>query len=183
MDCGRARPQPAVARLAGEHDVSADDAHTIASDPALQAFFDEARAVHPNARLVANWVVNEVGRELKSAGAKGLPFRGAAIGELCALVEAGTISGKIAKDLFAELVKNGGSPKAMAERQGIQQISDAGAVAAAVDAVLAENPDMIARYRAGNVNLLGALVGLTMKKTGGKANPQLVNETLKRKLG
>ncbi len=182
-DRGRARSQPAVARLAGEHDLPAEDARTLASDPALQLFFDEARAVHPNARLVANWVVNEVGRELKSAGAKGLPFRGAAIGELCALVEAGTISGKIAKDLFSELVKNGGSPKAMVEHQGIQQISDAGAVEAAVDAVLAESPDMITRYRAGNVNLLGALVGLTMKKTGGKANPQLVNETLKRKLG
>jgi Asp-tRNA(Asn)/Glu-tRNA(Gln) amidotransferase B subunit len=140
-------------------------------------------AAHKNAKVVANWVVNEVGRELKAAGGRGLLFSGAAVGELCALLDAGTISGKIAKDVFAEMVKTGASPKAIVERQGSRQISDAGAVETAVDAVLADNAEMVARYRAGNANLIGAFVGLVMKKTGGKANPKLVNDVLKQRLG
>ncbi|MFT3770731.1 MAG: hypothetical protein QM820_35355 [Minicystis sp.] len=91
--------------------------------------------------------------------------------------------GKIAKEVFAEMVKGGGSPKAIVAQRGIEQIADTSAVEAAVTAVIAENADMAARYRAGNANLLGAFVGLVMKKTGGKASPKLVNEVLKQKLG
>jgi Asp-tRNA(Asn)/Glu-tRNA(Gln) amidotransferase B subunit len=136
-----------------------------------------------SAKVVANWVVNDVGHALKAAGPKGLPFGGEAVGELCALIEAGTISGKIAKEVFAVLAKDGGSPKGIVAARGIEQIADTGAVEAAVAAVVAENADMAARYRAGNPNLLGAFVGLVMKKTGGKASPKLVNELLRKKLG
>jgi glutaminyl-tRNA synthetase len=85
--------------------------------------------------------------------------------------------------VLAEMLKGGGSPKAIVERQGIRQIADAGALEPAVDAVLAENADAVARYKAGNSNLMGAFVGMVMKKTGGKANPKLVNELLRKKLG
>jgi glutaminyl-tRNA synthetase len=110
-------------------------------------------------------------REAKAGGVGALPFRGAAVGELCALVDAGTLSGKIAKEVFAEMVKGGGSPREIVERNGLRQISDAGAIEAAVAAVLAENADAVARYRAGNANLLGAFVGMVMKKTGARRTP------------
>jgi glutaminyl-tRNA synthetase len=174
---------PEAAALRDTHGLGADDARTIAGDPALRAFFDEAVAAHKAAKAIANWVVNDVRRELKAAGAKGLPFGGAALGELCALIEGGTISGKIAKEVFAEMVKGGGSPKAIVAHRGIEQIADTSALEAAVTAVVGENADMVARYRAGNQNLIGAFVGLVMKKTGGKANPKLVNDLLKQKLG
>ena len=174
---------PEAAALSEAHGLAEGDARTLAGDAALRVFFEAAIGAGAPARGVANWVVNDVRRELKSAGAGGLRFGGAEIGELTGLVEAGTISGKIAKEVFAELVKGGGSPRAIVAARGITQISDAGAVDAAVAAVIAENADMAARYRAGNVNLIGAFVGLVMKKTGGKANPRMVNDLLKQKLG
>jgi glutaminyl-tRNA synthetase len=174
-------PPEAIA-LRDAHGIAAEDARILAGDPALRGFFEQAVAVHPSAKAVANWVVNEVGRALKAAGAAGLPFGGAAVGELVALLDAGTISGKGGKDVLAELVKAGGSPREIVARLGIEQTSDAGAVEAAVDAVLAESAPMVAKYRAGNANLLGALVGLVIKKSGGKASPKLVNELLRRKL-
>jgi glutaminyl-tRNA synthetase len=174
---------PEAIALRDAHGLADGDARTLAADEALRAFFEEALATHPNAQAVANWVVNDVRRERKAAGARGLPFGGAAVGELCALIEAGTISGKMAKEVFAELVKVGGSPKAIVARRGVEQIADAGPVEAAVTAVLAENADMVARYRGGNANLMGAFVGLVMKQTGGKASPKVVNELLRKALG
>jgi glutaminyl-tRNA synthetase len=126
--------------------------------------------------------VNEVLRETKGAGVSALAFKGAAVGELVALVESGTLSGKIGKDVLAEMVKTGKGPRAIVEEKGLRQITDTSAIAAAVDAVLAENADAVARYRAGNANLLGALVGMVMKKTGGKANPKVVNDLLRQRL-
>jgi len=174
---------PEAAALRDAHGIGADDARTLAGDPALRAFFDEAVAARATPRAVANWVVNDVRRELKAAGPKGLPFGGAAVGELSALIEGGTISGKIAKEVFAAMVKGGGRPGEIVAQRGIEQIADPSALEAAVTAVVGENGDMAARYRAGNQNLIGAFVGLVMKKTGGKANPKLVNELLRQKLG
>jgi Asp-tRNA(Asn)/Glu-tRNA(Gln) amidotransferase B subunit len=80
------------------------------------------------------------------------------------------------------MLKGGGSPREIVEKKGLRQITDAGAIEAAVAAVLAENADAVGRYRAGNANLLGAFVGMVMKKTGGKANPKLVNDLLRARL-
>jgi glutaminyl-tRNA synthetase len=177
-------PLPAeAAALRDQHGIAEGDARTLAADAALGAFFAAALGVHGNAKSVANWVVNDVRRELKAAGAKGLPFAGEAVGELSALIDAGTISGKIAKEVFAAMVKSGGSPKAIVAARGIEQIADTSAVEAAVREVLAESADMVARYKAGNANLMGAFVGLVMKKTGGKASPKIVNEALRKQLG
>src|SRR5262249_36983042 len=152
-------------------------------DAGVRAFFEEAVAACPkNAKGVARLVVNEVLREAKGGGVGALPFRGAAVGELCALVDAGTISGTIAKEELAEMLKGGDSPATIVARRGLGQVSDTAAIEAAVDAVLTENADAVARYKAGNANLLGAFVGMVMKKTGGKANPKLVNELLKSRL-
>ena len=126
-------------------------------------------------------MVNEVLREAKS-GVASLPFGGAAVGELVGFVDAGTVSGTMAKEVFAAMLAGGGSPAAIIEARGLRQISDTGAIEAAVAAVLADNADAVARFRAGNANLLGAFVGMVMKKTGGKANPKLVNELLRARL-
>jgi glutaminyl-tRNA synthetase len=187
-------------RLRDAHGLPDDDARILAGDPAVAAFFAEALAAHaeftmglrpaepgsaPNpggAKSVARWIVNEVLGVARAGGIAALPFRGAAVGQLCALVDAGTLSGKIAKEVFAEMVRGGGSPQEIVEKKGLRQISDTGAIEAAVAAVLAENADAVARYRGGNANLLGAFVGMVMKKTGGKANPKLVNELLRARL-
>jgi glutaminyl-tRNA synthetase len=169
-------------RLRDAHGLPDDDARILGADPAVAAFFEEAVGAHPGGgKSVARWIVNEVLRVAKG-GVVALPFKGAAVGELVALIDRGTISGKIAKDVFAEMRKSGERPGAIVEKRGSQQISDTGAIEAAVAAVLSENADAVARYRAGNENLLGAFVGMVMKKTGGKANPKLVNELLRARL-
>jgi glutaminyl-tRNA synthetase len=178
-----AQPSAEAQRLMVDHGISSEDARILASDPALLGFFAEAVEAHRNPKALANWIINEVRSGLKGGSVKDLRFGARALAELCALIDAGTISGKIAKDIFEEMSKGGGSPKAMVEKRGIQQISDAGSLSPVVDAVLAENADAVARYKAGNQNLLGAFVGMVMKKTGGKANPKLLQELLKKKLG
>ena len=167
--------------LRDAHGLPDEDARILGADPAVRAFFEAAAAQH-DGKSVARWIVNEVLREAKS-GVAALPFGGAAVGELCALVDAGTVSGTMAKEVFAEMLRGGGSPRAIIEARGLRQISDTGAIEAAVDGVLAANADAVARFRAGNANLLGAFVGMVMKKTGGKANPKLVNELLRARLG
>ncbi|MCK6591530.1 MAG: glutamine--tRNA ligase, partial [Polyangiaceae bacterium] len=167
-------------KLADEHGITAEEARILAGDAGLSQLFTEALAVHTNAKGIAKWIVNEVARDVK--GAKARPYGGSAIGELIGLVDTGTISGSIAKEVFAEVAQKGGSPKEIVSRVGGQQISDAASLEALIDAVLAENGDAVARYKAGNQNLFGAFVGMAMKKSGGKANPKLLNDLLRKKL-
>jgi glutaminyl-tRNA synthetase len=172
---------PEAKKLAEAHGISAEEARILAGDAGLSQLFTEALSVHPkNAKGIAKWIVNEVARDVK--GAKARPYGGAAIGEIVSLVDAGTISGSIAKEIFAEVAQKGGSPKEIVARVGGQQISDAASIEAVIDAVLAENESAVARFKAGNQNLFGAFVGMAMKKSGGKANPKLLNELLRKKL-
>jgi glutaminyl-tRNA synthetase len=166
--------------LAEKHAISPEDAHVLEQSVPLLALFASALRVHDNSRSIASFLVNEA----PAAARKGEPiaFTGQAIGELVALIDDGTISNAIAKKVMAELEKNGGSPKDIVEKQGLRQITNSSAIESAVDKVLAEQTDVVARYRAGNANVIGALVGFVMKATGGKANPKLVTELLKKKL-
>ncbi len=93
-----------------------------------------------------------------------------------------TISGRIAKDVFAEMVETGKAAKDIVEAKGLKQITDTGPIEAAADTVIAGNPDQVAKFKAGNDKLIGWFVGQVMKATGGKANPQVVNEILRKKL-
>jgi aspartyl-tRNA(Asn)/glutamyl-tRNA(Gln) amidotransferase subunit B len=111
-----------------------------------------------------------------------IPFQPQDLAELLALIDAGTISGKIAKDILPELLANGGSPTKLVESKGLIQISDTGAIDRAIDAVLAANPKELEQYRAGKTKLLGFFVGKVMKETGGRADPKLTNELLVAKL-
>ncbi|MEK7706181.1 MAG: Asp-tRNA(Asn)/Glu-tRNA(Gln) amidotransferase subunit GatB [Myxococcota bacterium] len=158
------------------------DAALLTEDATLARFFEAALARHTNAKGIANWVTSELLRELKDRDIATLPFSGEAVGVLVALIDDGTISGKIAKDVFAEMLVTGGDPAAIVEAKGLRQVSDTGALEAAIDAVMTQQPDSVTSYRAGNEKVLGFLVGQVMKATGGKANPKLVNELLRRKL-
>ena len=104
------------------------------------------------------------------------------VAELVELVEDGTISGKQAKDVFAEMADTGDAPGAIVELRGMKQVSDAGAIEEIVDRIIESNPGQVAGYRGGKTGLLGFFVGQVMRETGGQANPQVVNEVLKRKL-
>lgn len=177
-------PAARRARYVTSFGLSPYDARVLTEDADVATLFDAATANQPNAKGAANWIINEVLRERKgNAGVASLPFDGAALGDLVALIDAGTVSGKMAKDIFAEMLAAGGTPKAIVARLGLVQVSDTSALEPIVAAVLAAQPDSVAKYRAGRTNVLGFLVGQVMQKTGGKANPKVVNRLLRDKLG
>ncbi|MEP7126294.1 MAG: hypothetical protein ABJE95_35510, partial [Byssovorax sp.] len=174
---------PEAARLQSTHGIPAEDARILADDAAVTAFFEAAVAAHPSPKTVAKWIVNDVIRAAKGGSVADLPIDGKALGELVALLDGGTITGKIAKDVLEQMLAGKGRAAAIIASQGLTPIADTGTLDPVVDAVLAENADAVARYKAGNLNLLGAFVGMVMKKTSGKANPRLLNDLLKKKLG
>ena len=137
---------------------------------------------HNHPRAVANWVVNDLLRELKEKKIEDLPFDGQALGRLIALIDNQTISSKIARNVFEHMVQEGGDPAEIVQKQGLKQVTDAAALEPVVAKLLAEHPEEVARYRAGEKKLLGFFVGQAMKATRGKANPNMVNELLRRKL-
>ena len=162
--------------------LAAGDASLLASDDGLAAFFEAAVRCHDNSRALANWVVNELRPALKDKPLKALPLTPPTLAELVALIDGRTISGKVAKQVFAVMLEEGGSPANIVERLELRQVADTGELEPVIDAVLAANPENVARYREGKTNLLGFFVGQVMKSTGGKADPRLVNELLRSKL-
>jgi Asp-tRNA(Asn)/Glu-tRNA(Gln) amidotransferase B subunit len=112
-----------------------------------------------------------------------LPFDGAALVELVTLGQAGTISTKQSKDVLAEMIATGKPAGAIVVEKGMKQIASADALGPIVDEVLAANADVVARYRGGNVNVFGAIVGMVMKQTKGQGNPKLIADLVKQKLG
>jgi glutaminyl-tRNA synthetase len=177
-----AEVSPEATRLQSTHGIPAEDARILAGDPAVIAFFEQAVAAHPNPKTLAKWIVNDVIRAARGGSVQDLPIDGGALAELVAILDGGTITGKIAKDVLEQMLAGKGRAAAIIAAQGLTPIADTGTLDPVVDAVLAENEGAVARYRAGNVNLLGAFVGMVMKKTGGKANPKLLNDLLKKKL-
>ena len=137
-----------------------------------------------DAKAAANWVINELFGRLNKEGKtiSTSPVTASQLGAIVELISAGTISGKIAKDLFEIVWTEGGDPVALVEARGMKQVTDTGAIETAVDAIIAANPDKVAQAQA-KPTMLGWFVGQVMKQTGGKANPQAVNDVLKQKLG
>jgi glutaminyl-tRNA synthetase len=172
-------------RLAERWSMSAEEAKSLADDAALASLFENAAegAAPATAKALASLVVNELRRELHGRSPAALPFGAAELAELAALVADGTLGATLAKDVLVEMVATGAKPRAIVERKGLRQMGDASEIRPVVDRVLADNPDLVSRYRAGNPNLFGALVGQVMKATRGKANPKLVNELLREQLG
>jgi aspartyl-tRNA(Asn)/glutamyl-tRNA(Gln) amidotransferase subunit B len=164
------------------------DAEVLTARRDVADYFEAVVAAHPNAKAASNWVMGDVlrlVRERKLDEALVIerwPVPAAHLGALIALIDGGTISGKIAKTVFEQMVASGDAPAAIVERQGLVQVSDEGAIAAAIDRVLAANAAKVEEYRGGKDKLFGFFVGQVMKATGGKANPGLVNALLKQRL-
>ena len=176
-------PDEKKARFVGNYGLSVYDADVLAAERETAAFF-ESVAAGRDPKTAANWVINELFGRLNSEGKNidASPVSAAQLGSVLDLIAEGTISGKIAKDLFEIVWSEGGEPRAIVEARGMKQVTDLGAIEKVVDEIIAANPDKVAQARA-NEKLIGWFVGQVMKASGGKANPQAVNELLKRKLG
>ena len=176
-------PDAKKARLMSAYGLSAYDATVLTSDGDVAAYFEEA-ASGRDAKLTANWVLNDLLGRLGKDGLeiKDSPIAAADIAALVALIEDGTISGKIARTVFEHMWAGEGAPSAIVEKHGLVQITDTGAIEAAVDALIAANPDKAEAVK-DKPQAIGWFVGQVMKETGGKANPAAVNEILKAKLG
>lgn len=172
---------PAAKALAERHGLSPDEANALVAEPVLAGLFEGALAAGAAPKAVASLLANDVLRELRGRKLGAAPFDGAALAELPALVADGTLSTKLAKDVLAEMFVRGARPKAIVADKGLAQVTDTAAVEAAVESVLAANADAVARFRAGNANVVGALVGMVMKSCRG-ANPKLVNDLLRARL-
>lgn len=171
-------------RYEEELGLSAYDARVLTDDRTVAEYFEAAIAAKANPKLAANWVMGDIAayRNANNIDVAKLALTPLVLAEMIELIEAGTISNKIAKDILPELLEKGGSAKELVEKQGLTQISDTGALEAEIDAVLAENADKVEQYRAGKTKLLGFFVGQIMKRTSGRADPKLTNEMLAKKL-
>ena len=176
-------PDALKARLINDFGLSPYDATVISEDRATAAFYEDV-AKGRDAKLAANWMtvelfgaLNKLGKTLAES-----PITPSHLGELVGLIGDGTISGRIAKDVFAEMVETGGNATTIIEEKGLKQVSDTGAIEAMIDDVLAANQDKVDEYRGGKDKLFGFFVGQVMKASKGQANPGMVNQLLKSKL-
>lgn len=177
-------PVEKMERFMKEYGLPRYDVEILVSDKDLAHYFEEAIRLFPEPKTVSNWIMTEFLRELKdgSASAKDSPLSPAHLAELLSLIKDGTISAKIAKDIFPELFRSGASPKRLVAEKGMVQISDEDAIVRIIDEVIARSPKEVAEFRAGKEKLLGFFVGQVMKETKGKANPKLLNELMLKRL-
>jgi aspartyl-tRNA(Asn)/glutamyl-tRNA(Gln) amidotransferase subunit B len=181
-------PDQKKTRFIADFGLSSYDASVLVAERESANFYetvltglaDKAR----DGKLAANWVINELFGRLNKEG-RDITGSPVSAEQLCAIVDLigeGTISGKIAKDLFEIVWQEGGDPRALVETRGMKQVTDLGAIEKVVDDIIAANPDKVAQAKA-RPQLAGWFVGQVMKSSGGKANPQAVNDLLKSKLG
>ncbi|MCA8907879.1 MAG: Asp-tRNA(Asn)/Glu-tRNA(Gln) amidotransferase subunit GatB [Rhodospirillaceae bacterium] len=176
-------PDAKKARFMANYGLSEYDARVLVAERARADFYEDV-AKGRDAKLSANWVITELFGALNKSGKDigDSPVTAAQLGGLVDLIADDTISGRIAKDVFADMLETGRDADAIVEAKGLKQVTDTGAIAAVIDQVLAEQADKVAEYRSGKDKLFGFFVGQTMKKSGGKANPAAVNQILKQKL-
>ena len=176
-------PDAKKARFVAGFGLSPYDAGVLVAEQASADFY-EAVAAGRDGKTAANWVVNELFGRLNrdGLGIEESPVSAAQLGAVIDLIAEGVISGKIAKDLFELVWREGGDPRALVEARGMKQVTDTGAIEAAVDAILAANPDKVEQAKA-KPTLAGWFVGQVMKATGGKAAPAAVNDLVRSKLG
>ncbi|HEX4111717.1 MAG TPA: Asp-tRNA(Asn)/Glu-tRNA(Gln) amidotransferase subunit GatB [Stellaceae bacterium] len=176
-------PDAKKARFTSAFGLSSYDADVLVAEKSHADYF-ETVAKGRDAKLAANWVTGELFGALNKIGADigASPVSAVALGELLDLIQDNTISGRIAKDVFAAMLETGKSAGTIVAERGLRQVTDTGAIDAAIDAVLAANADKVAEYKSGKDKLYGFFVGQAMKATQGKANPALLNELLRKKL-
>jgi glutaminyl-tRNA synthetase len=162
--------------------LNSEVSNILARDKDLSNFYKESLIIINSPITLANIVVNEVARELKQMEVSQIKFTPIQITELVKMIDDEIISSKIAKDVFEEMVKSGIDPRQIVKDKGLTQISDPSEISPIIDGIIAKNPDNVAKFKAGNTKLLGFFVGQVLKETGGKANPQVVNELVALKL-
>ncbi|MGA2525557.1 MAG: Asp-tRNA(Asn)/Glu-tRNA(Gln) amidotransferase subunit GatB [Smithellaceae bacterium] len=171
-------------RFVKDYQLPAYDAGVLTADKALADYYEEVVRLCAKPKAASNWVMgdvlrflNEEKREIKSC-----PITPVALAEMISLIDGGTISGKMAKDIVEEMYKTGKQPKIIIEEKGLVQITDEGELIKTITSIMEAKPDQLKDYRGGKEKLFGFFVGQVMKATQGKANPQLVNELLKKML-
>jgi aspartyl-tRNA(Asn)/glutamyl-tRNA(Gln) amidotransferase subunit B len=176
-------PDAKKARFVAAYKLSPEDAGVLVAERASADYFEEV-AKGRDPKLAANWVMgdlfgalNRLGREIEDA-----PISAGALGELIDLILDGTISGRLAKDVFAAMLETGKAASVVVEERGLRQVTDTAAIDRAIEGVLAAEAGKVAEYRSGKEKLFGFFVGQVMKATQGKANPALVNDLLRKKL-
>lgn len=177
-------PDARKARYTAELGLSSYDAEVITSSKKLADFFEESLGFTKDAKSVANWIMGDLLGYLNAGSLElaDVKITGQGLGEMIGLMEKGTISSKIAKTVFKEMLESGKGPQQIVEEQGLVQISDEGAIAGIVDSIVTANPQSVEDFKAGKEKAIGFLVGQVMKETKGKANPALVNKLLLERL-
>jgi len=177
-------PDARQARFESDYKLTRSDAAILVAEKESADFFETVARGRKDPKLAANWVIGELFARLNKAGLDitASPVTPAALAGLLDLIENDTISGRIAKDVFDEMMASGQDAAAIVEAKGLRQVTDAGAIEAAIDQVIAANAAKVADYRGGKQAIFGWFVGQVMKATQGKANPGLVNEVLRKKL-
>jgi len=176
-------PDEKRARFASAYGLSGYDAGVLVAEREMADFF-EAVAEGRDAKAAANWVINDLAGRLNKEGKEiaNSPVSAGQLGAILDLISTGTISGKIAKDVFDICWREGGDPRAIVEARGLVQVTDLSAIEPVVDELIAKNPDKVEQAKS-KPALIGWFVGQVMKASNGKANPKAVNDLLKRKLG
>jgi aspartyl-tRNA(Asn)/glutamyl-tRNA(Gln) amidotransferase subunit B len=177
-------PEARRQRFMRDYELNADESFTLTGERALADYFEATIKASGNHRAAANWILSELLRELRNSETEitDCKIKAEDLGAMIRLIDDKTISGKIAKDVFAEMFATGKAPAEIVKEKGLVQITDTGAIEKVVDEVIAANPKETESYRAGKTALMGFFVGQVMKASGGKANPKAVNEILKAKL-
>jgi aspartyl-tRNA(Asn)/glutamyl-tRNA(Gln) amidotransferase subunit B len=177
-------PDRKRARFVSEYGLPEADADFLTSEKPLADWFEEAVRLGGQPKTVSNWIMGDLTRLLneENKSFEECPLKPEQLVGMLKLMDNGTISGKIAKTVFEETYRSGKDAEVIVKEKGLVQISDSGEIEKAVDGVIAKNPQEAERFRAGEEKLIGFFVGQVMKLTKGKANPQMVNELLKKKL-
>jgi aspartyl-tRNA(Asn)/glutamyl-tRNA(Gln) amidotransferase subunit B len=172
-------PDQRLRRFIDEYKLPEYDASVLTATKEIADYFEECLKYYDNPKNISNWIMTEVMREMKEEeGTEEMPLSPKNLAELLQLIDDGTISGKIAKDVFQDMVSTGKTAKEIVEEKGIKQISDRGELETVISEILKNHPGEISRYKAGDEKLIGFFVGKVMKATQGKANPKVVNEIL-----
>ncbi len=177
-------PAARAARFTTEFGLSKYDADVLTASRSLADYYEGCVKLFNQPKTVSNWVMGELARELNNSGtdANASPVSPEKLVSLLQLVEKGTVSLKVAREIFPEIYNSGKSPEQVVQEKGLTQVSDEGVLEQIIAEVLAKHPAQVAQFKEGKQQVLGFLVGQVMKASGGKANPGKVNELLKRKL-
>jgi aspartyl-tRNA(Asn)/glutamyl-tRNA(Gln) amidotransferase subunit B len=177
-------PQAKRERFVNNYQIPAYDAGVLTADKALAGYYEDVVKLCGKPKIASNWVMGDVMKFLNEdkKSIRECPVSAKSLADMIGLIEEGTISGKIAKEVIADMYATGKSPQDIIKEKGLVQITDEGALAKTVAAIIEANPGQLADYRGGKEKLFGFFVGQVMKATQGKANPQLVNDLLKKML-